>query len=148
MHCATSTMTVQTDYDRQVDFKSYRTFAWREGRKDSIPENLDRIVRSEVERELLTRGYAKADGRKPDLLVNYQGTVNERTVWQPARAGQYGMTVRPMMVREGMLLLEFVDSATGQTVWVGSAQDDVGARITGEKIPRAVKAILKMFPGR
>ena len=69
-------------------------------------------------------------------------------MWQPVRIGQYGMTMQPMVVREGTLLLEFIDSAKGHTVWAGSAQDDVGERITGEKIPQAVEAILKTFPGR
>ncbi len=147
LHCAASTMTVQTDRDRQ-DFKGYRTFAWRDGTGKDVPENLDRIVRREVERELLAKGYVKADGGKADLLVTYHGTIDERAVWQPVRQGQYGMTVRPMTVREGTLLLEFIDSAKGQTVWVGSAQDDVGAKITGEKIPRAVGLILKNFPQR
>ncbi|MBI4527440.1 MAG: DUF4136 domain-containing protein [Deltaproteobacteria bacterium] len=147
-HCATSTMTVQTDYDRQADFKRYRTFAWREGTGKSIPENLDKIIRKEVEGKLLANSYVKADAGKPDLQVTYQGLVQERTVWQPVGVGRYGMSMRPMTVREGTLLLEFVDSATDQTVWVGAAEDDVGARITGEKIPRAVEEILKTFPRR
>ena len=58
---------VATDYDSKVDFKSYKTFAfYKPGIDKAEISDLDkkRVLRA-IESELLAKGFAKSEGKKP-----------------------------------------------------------------------------------
>lgn len=95
--CATTG--VNTDYDRQISFAAYRTYAW----VDSTPVKgerkegpfFDRRLRRAVERALDQRGFAAAGEAKPDLLVTaflIGPTEGERgwRYWPAAPCGPVG----------------------------------------------------------
>ena len=65
---------VNVDYDRDVAFTAYRTFAWTDsvrhrGERNDAPF-FERRVRRAVERALVQRGLAPAGDAPPDLLVS------------------------------------------------------------------------------
>src|SRR5690606_12624098 len=67
---ACSTIQVATDYDRQVDFNQYKTFAfYKPGIDKAEISDLDikRILRS-IQYELQSRGYQLSEN--PDILVS------------------------------------------------------------------------------
>ena len=65
-----SSVKVITDYDSNVDFKNYKTFAFfKPGIDKADISDLDkkRILRA-IESELLAKGFTKSDN--PDMLVS------------------------------------------------------------------------------
>ncbi len=143
-----TTVSVQTDYNRKIDFARYRIFRWigARDRPKPPPEWLDKLVRAAAEQELLAKGYQKANGKEPDFLVAYDTALEERTVWQPVFSGT-GMTVCPYTFQEGTLLIDFVDVRSNQVVWRGCGVDVASGRDDAQRrIPAAIKQILKGFP--
>lgn len=79
--CRSTYNTVYTDYDRSVDFKPYKTFAWLPDKADSVnsPYNNEIIrnnIRNYLGQCLSDRAYA-FDGNDPDLLLQLV-IVNKR----------------------------------------------------------------------
>lgn len=71
--CRSTYNTVYTDYDRSVDFKNYKTFAWLPDKADSVnsPYNNEIIrnnIRNYLGQCLSDRAYV-FDGENPDLLL-------------------------------------------------------------------------------
>ena len=65
-----SSVRVAADYDRQVDFNQYKTFAFfKSGIDKAEISDLDkkRILRA-IEAELLAKGYTKSEN--PDVLIS------------------------------------------------------------------------------
>ena len=81
-----SSLSVSYDYDNNVDFAKYRSFAWM-ARPDMLAADaaqaqqrndlLDRRIRSAVEGELKARGLTPADSG-PDLLVVYHVGLQDK----------------------------------------------------------------------
>ncbi|MBI4525687.1 MAG: DUF4136 domain-containing protein [Deltaproteobacteria bacterium] len=146
-----ATVSVQTNYDRNIDFGRYRTFGWigAHDQPKPPPEWVDKLVRTALEQELLKKGYQKANGREPDFSVAYHAAVEEKAVWQLLGPGTLmpGECVRRFTYLEGTLLIEFVDSRSNQAVWRGCASDVVGDRERAQRqIPAAIKQMLERFP--
>lgn len=73
-----SSVRVAADYDRQVDFNQYKTFAFfKSGIDKAEISDLDkkRILRA-IEAELLAKGYTKSEN--PDMLVSIFTKSNQR----------------------------------------------------------------------
>jgi len=137
--CA-STPRISTDFDEQVSFTEYRTFAFfkplaMEPSGYSTP--LTNAIRQSIRRELTARGYVY-DESAPQLLVNFQGVVQERTnVYNYPYGGfDYFYNYRSSVYygtpiwfddtivstyTEGTLSVDLVDAKRNQMVWTGSA---------------------------
>ena len=118
---------VAVDWDRDANFSSYRTFAFRrEGR--GIGRQMSPIVLKNAENairaELAAKGLREAEGEKPDLRVavhtgskeklevNRYGYVGPRGYWHYG-----GRTVTEYT--EGRLTIDLVDTSTRSLVWRG-----------------------------
>ena len=85
---------VRTDYDREVAFGAFKTYAWidsaRVVRDDAASPFLERRVRRAVDRGLLARGF-EIDSLNPDFLVTafIIGPTEERRwrYWPAAPCG-------------------------------------------------------------
>ena len=71
-------VTVSSDYNRQVDFTAFKTFAWRapneyNEKSESFLNNdiLDERIRSNVNQQLQSQGLQLVEGNDVDFLVNY-----------------------------------------------------------------------------
>ena len=146
-----ATMSVKTDYDRNRQIPSVRTFAWIEQPEkpvgNPIVQNslMDKRIKRAVERGLEALGYEK-DLEKPALLVVYHTGLEDKidvSPWGYGYGGYYGRgygghgygyggyygrhSIRggdaPYLrtYKEGTLILDFVDPETMQLVWRGWA---------------------------
>jgi hypothetical protein len=76
--------TSRAEYDREVDFSRYQTFAWaapeRQEVKDPILDSglLDRRVGRIVRETLTERGFREVDPDEADFLVTYHTTTRDR----------------------------------------------------------------------
>ena len=168
-----ATMSVETDYDRNRQIPSVRTFAWIEQPekpvRNPIVQNslMDNRIKRAVELELEAVGYEK-DLKKPAWLVVYHAGLEDKidvSSWGYGYGGYYGRhSIRggdaPYLrtYKEGTLILDFVDHETMQLVWRGwaiGALDDRTKALPAEVrtpgnaamyVNKAVRKILKKFP--
>jgi len=141
-----SSVSVLSDYDRQTDFKAYKSYAfYKTGIDKAQISDLDkkRILRA-VETEMASLGFVKSE--KPDLLVSiftnervevdvynggwgygygwgwgypgYYGYYNPY-FWGPGfwGPGYYGNNVSTRT--EGTLYIDFIDTSKKELVWQG-----------------------------
>lgn len=125
-----SSVKVATDYDREVNFDQYETFAfYKPGIDKADVSDLDkRRILNAIATELEAKGLTKS--KKPDLLVSIF-TKTEKNVniyrnpyaygygwgWNPWYWGAGYNTVSETTV--GTLYIDFVDASSMQLIWQG-----------------------------
>lgn len=161
--------TLRSDYDHQANFGKYRTFAFMQplgtdkaGYTSIVTERLKSATRQQME----NRGYTFTTSN-PDLLVNFNGKLQERTQVVPAppppgpyygyRAGfyggwpGYGWGDDVYQYTEGTLNVDLIDARQRQLVWEGVAVGEVrnleSAR-SEASIDQAVAQVFSQFPFR
>lgn len=148
-----SRMLVKHDFDPTVDFTPYQTYSWLEtAGGDGIDSLVDVRIRSAVERELATRGLFKSTGPNADLLISYEGRVEEKKevvthnydYWRGAPVETY---TNISSQREGTLIIDIIDSKLRRVIWRGWATAVLGDGPADEKlINEAVANILASYP--
>jgi hypothetical protein len=154
---------VRAEYDREVDFRSYRTFGFAEvlgtdraGYETLVSQSLKAATRREME----ARGY-RFEPAQPDLLVNFNAHLRERVdiVRMPIPPSDYygyrnyvawrAYDVEMHQYTEGTLNIDVVDAARAQLVWEGIATGTVTAEVYRDRqaaIDRAVERIFRKYP--
>lgn len=152
----------------------YKTYAWLKG--DQKAENplynseiIDQNIRQSVDRELSAKGFT-IDTQNPDFLVKYQ-TYTEKRVsttggyyggWPNMGFGPYsrwgwgygygygsmmGSSPSTYTTTEGTLVIDFIDTKSGNVVWRGYAEGNVdNASRLSPKIEKGVHSIMKKLP--
>ena len=131
MVASCSSVKVASDYDKNVNFNDYKTFAFFKTGIDKAEINdLDkrRLLRA-IESELLAKGYTKSEN--PDLLVSLFTKSREKINiynnggygyygygwgWSPWYYGNYSTVSRST---EGTLYVDFIDASKRELVWQG-----------------------------
>lgn len=167
--CATGPQ-VRTDYDPSADFSQYRTWSFYSpiameeyGYSTWISERIKDNVRKQMD----ARGYRYVEA-SPDLQVNFQGVVQDRTavfsmprsdvqwLYDYRRNAYVGMPVwyddtQVSRYREGTLTVDLVDARRNRMVWTGAAIGRV-VRKTPEQqmagVDQAIDAIFLQYPHR
>jgi Domain of unknown function (DUF4136) len=152
---------VKSDYDKDVDLKLYKTYAWLpvkeiESKVDPLFYNelYDKRIKSAVDIQLKSKSIHYTTD-SPNLRIHYHILVNNKSIILPTR---YGYNYSPYWIRnqtdvyyyqEGTLIIDFMDAKNNNLVWRGWATATVGNNemdLTEEKINEAVHKILKKFP--
>ena len=162
---ACSTVQVQTEQAEKVDFARYQAWAWRpqQAGTGEDPRVRDPAVRAlivkTVERELAARGFRRVEpGGHPDFLVDYFGWSLERTDAKVTGSGLVasGYSYDPgghaaavtevRTIRDGTLIIEFLDATTRKRIWRGTATDSVVAGAGPAAVESGVVQLLENFP--
>ncbi len=156
-----STISVQTDFDRETDFSAYKTYGWIEHKMTTGAGGLmnDPLVRkhivSAIEREMAAKGFSKAAGGEPDFLIAYHiGARNrvdvEHYYYRYGRWGRRGgHDISVHRYKEGTLILDFVDRRAKDLFWRGWAVGVLhGRENISDDIDESVKKILERYPPR
>lgn len=93
-----SSLSLSTDYDRNIDFSSFKTFRWHPTNQQhktsvqAIDHIMDQRIRATIEQQLSHQNYAKAgtDSEQVDLLINYSFVIEDRSDIQTYN-NYYGM---------------------------------------------------------
>lgn len=161
-----SPVKVVTDYDSQVNFSNYKSFAfYKTGIDKADISDLDkrRILRA-IESELLSKGFTKS--QNPDFLVSIFTKSRERVNVNQVNYGYswgWGWGWNPWMwgpnmnmnnvnvsqYTEGTLFIDFIDKEKKELIWqgVGSGALKMDNREKKEeRIKEFVKEIILRFP--
>jgi hypothetical protein len=162
---------VKSDYDKEADFTSYKTYkflGWEEN-SDQILNDIDkkRILDS-FQKELTARGMTRDDS-SPDVGITLFIVVQQKTSttaytnynggmgygygrWGGWGAG-YGMgssttTYSEDDYLEGTVVIDFYDESTKKLVWQGILTKEVveNPAKREKSIPKAVNKLMKQYP--
>jgi len=155
-----SSITVNSDYDKKVDFAPYKTFAFHKTGIDKADiSDLDkkRILRS-IDEVMTSKGFVKSDN--PDLLIAFftkereQVNVSQYNAgwgygwgygWNPYLWGGNTYTSRYV---EGTLYIDIIDAKKKELIWQGEGQGALTKNVDkkDEKIKEFVSEILEQYP--
>lgn len=155
-----ASVSVNTDYDKRVDFTQFKTYAYHKNGIDKVEiSDLDkkRILRS-IDEVMAAKGFTKSDN--PDLLINFftkareEVNVNQFNAgwgygwgwgWNPMFYGGYGSTYT---TTEGTLYIDLIDAKKKEMIWqgqgIGNLTKDVEKK--DEVIKEFVSRILEKYP--
>ncbi|MDX2416636.1 MAG: DUF4136 domain-containing protein [Xanthomonadales bacterium] len=166
--CA-SKPTIETDYDRTVDFGQYKTYAFFNPMGIENPNYSSiygSIFREAISKEMESRGYTTSDN--PDLLINVSGRLQDKTkvttTSDPYMSGGYygyrrgaygawggygyGTQTHVSQYTEGTVNVDMVDRSQKRMVWEGVAVGRVNEKRTNEETRTNIHAGIKeMFAG-
>ncbi|MGY5850083.1 DUF4136 domain-containing protein [Salegentibacter sp. F14] len=155
-----SSVRVASDYDREVDFNSYQTYAFfKPGIDKAEISDLDkkRILRA-IESEMQAKGFTKSDN--PDMLVSIFTKTNENiNIYQNNMMGWgYGWGWHPWYwgsgyntvnrTSEGTLYIDLIDAENKELVWQGMGTAALAREVNKkqERINEIVQKILEKYP--
>ena len=154
-----SSVSVNYDYDKKVDFKQFKTYAFLKSGIDKAEiSDLDkkRILRS-IDEAMVIKGFSKSE--TPDMLISIFTKENQRVDvynqngfgwgwnWSPF----WGMGIGYSTVAttpEGTLFIDVLDAKTKELVWQGEGTGYL-TKNTDEKdarIKEFVDKILAQYP--
>lgn len=143
---------VQHDYDPDVDFSAYRSFAWMPmtAQQSGVPDHLsgpflDKRIRKALAEELTGSGLHYAP-ESADVLVAYQLRYKRKSEVHAA----YPHAIDVRRYREGTLIVDLVDPDTKALIWRGWSVSDLHRSTDPQQeqaqIERAVRKILARYP--
>ena len=158
-----ATMSVSSHAERGLNLAHYRTYDW--GPADALPTGDPRLdknpffqdhVQGAVEKQLAAKGFERAPGGTPDLLIHYHACINERVDVNRIDR-DYGYCydetcqARVLEYEAGTLVLDLIDTRTHRLIWRGWAQDSVEGVLTNpdrmsRSIDEAVRRMLSRLP--
>jgi hypothetical protein len=154
-----SSVRVNVDYDKKVNFENYKTYAFLKSSVDKVEiSDLDkkRILNS-IDDALASKGFAKSE--MPDLFVSIFTKENQRVDIYNNSGFGWGMNwfYNPYMglgfnstyiTPEGTLYIDLIDSKTKELIWQGEGSGYL-TKNTHEKdarIKEFVDNILAQYP--
>ena len=153
-----ATIDVATDYDKEVNFDRYKTYAFfKPGIDQAEISDLDkkRILRA-IDFELSKKKMTKSEN--PDLLVSiftktkeevniYQNNFGYGYGWSPYYWGGVGRT-SSYTTTKGTLFIDLIDADRNELVWQGLGTGVLSQDMEKkeEKIKKIVEEIINEFP--
>ena len=165
MSGCSSASNLRSDYDPNADFGSYRTYNFMENAGPSANNYegfFSQYMKAAIDIEMQKRGYVKTDDN-PDLLVNFNGILREKTQIREVPAspppmgyygyrssyyygtwGSYGWGTETEVSQytEGTFNIDLVDNARDQLVW-----EAVGVgRVSQKDLANLQEGVMKGVP--
>ncbi len=166
--CA-SKPTIESDYDRTIDFSQYKTYGFFNPMGIENPNYSSiygSIFRDAIGKEMESRGYKQSD--HPDLVINVSGRLQDKTKvtttsdpymgrgYYGYRRGAYGAwggygygtSTHVSNYTEGTVNVDMVDLAQKRMVWEGVAVGRINEKNTSDDTRANIySGIQEMFAG-
>ena len=151
-----STIKVVSDYDTNVDFSTYNTFAfYKKGIDKASVSDLDkkRIMRA-IENELIKKGFTKSEN--PNLLVSIFTKSREQVNVTDNNFGfGFGCGYNPWFFwssnvninqyTEGTLFIDFIDKNKNELIWQGIGSGAMKMSTIDKKEERIKEFVAKII---
>ena len=152
---------VFSDYDRNIDFSNYETFAYFKPEIDKVDiSDLDkRRILKALDSEMNLKGLSKSE--TPDLLIGFTTKAKEQIYvntgnnfgwgwgwgfnpWFWGNGGYNSVSTRT----EGTLYVNIIDAATKQLIWQGKGRGGINEFMKNrdERISLFVHEIVENYP--
>ena len=150
----------QIDYDREVDFSKFGSYAWREGTPSGNTLMQDRLERA-IDEQLQLRNMSKQQTTADLLLHVHVSSGSEQQVrgssfgyggyagWSGwGRWGSSTSHVSFSDVAVGIVMVDLVDAGTEELVWRAVAGDTIplNPKKVEKRINKIVTRMFKDFP--
>jgi hypothetical protein len=148
---------VTVDFNKTVDFSTYKTYAWRPGTPAKDPLMQKRIQKA-VEAELAAKGLTKTEGPADLYVVTQASSKNEKQIdvnslgyagyrwhgwgaWGPTTVNMYEIPV-------GTLIVDLLVGKSNELVWRGVATETLSdnPQKIAKRINKVVAKMFKKFP--
>jgi hypothetical protein len=144
---------VRVDYDTNLDFSQFKTYAWEKGTpaKNTL---WDQRIRDGVDKEMIEKGFQKVElSANPDLVVLYHAALGEQTELNTmgmgwgARWGGRG-TTSVDKIPTGQVTIDIGDAKTKKLAWMGTARDTLSNNPQKDEknLNKALDKMFKKFP--
>lgn len=144
---------VLTDYDAATVFSSYTSWTFAPVDKNQDFLSLDGArVQTAVEREMKQGGLQKVSGDQASLLVSWKVVEEEKLDGTGFSYGLgfgrnsfgWGLSTAPPVqkVKEGKLVLEFVDTDTNRVVWRAASRRYLNERQSSQTRQKLIDEIV------
>jgi hypothetical protein len=152
---------VFSDYDRNIDFSNYETFAYFKPEIDKVDiSDLDkRRILMALDSEMNLKGLSKSE--TPDLLIGFTTKAKEQIYvntgnnfgwgwgwgfnpWFWGNGGYNSVSTRT----EGTLYVNIIDAATKQLIWQGKGRGGINEFMKNrdERISLFIHEIVENYP--
>ena len=155
-----SSIRVNQDYDKTVDFSQYKTYAYQKSGIDKVEiSDLDkkRILKA-IDQQMTLKGFTKSE--TPDLLVNIFTKEREQVDVNQFNAGfgyGWGFGWNPFMFggntsvnryTEGTLFIDLIDAKKKELIWQGEGEGTLTKNVDKKDavIMEFVSKILAQYP--
>ena len=159
-----SVLRAGADFEPGYDFTQYTSYTWDE--PDNLPTGDPRLdnnpffvhrLHSAIHWELATRGiqFGRGDGPEPTLTVHHHASVRDRVeVFEgedQVPGYEYRESAEVHQFEEATFLVDIADARTGDLVWRGWAQLDLGMALADPDVMRnqideAIRRMFESFP--
>ncbi len=151
---------IKVEYDKNLDFSKFKTFAW--GHHDAVSRpTLALVIAGAIEEELTKRGLRRVESN-PDVVIQMYGSVDSDmsvSYSNPLYSGMGGIPsfdsgfvmwgsmpggTTAVTVHKGQLVVDVIDASQKKLAWRGMATDKLSDK--PEKLLQQVNtAVEKMF---
>lgn len=153
-----STIRVSNDYDKEVNFIQFKTYAFHKNGIDKVEiSDFDKKrILSAIDNELTSKGLVKSEN--PELLINFFTTSKEKVNVNQFNGGwgygwgfsPWGMGIQTSIssYTEGTLYIDIINSTQKELIWqgVGTGYLNQNREQKEKIIQEIVKKILTQFP--
>jgi hypothetical protein len=151
---------VNTDYDKNTNFSSYKTYSWGEGTPAKNPLGHQRIIAG-IEAQLAAKGLQKVDSGSDVVVIYSAATTTETQIntfetggpWGGYRWGWGGYgggssTTTVQKIPKGELVVDMADVKNKTFIWRGTASDTLSDKPekNQKKLDKVLAKMFKNFP--
>lgn len=151
-------ITVQTDYDRDVNIKQYTTYGWADNKDMEAKNNPlyynelnDKRIKTTVEDELAKKGYVLTT-QNPELILHYHLLAEKQNELRTDPYGVYGPYwiqphVNSYYYTEGTIIIDIMEAKTNNLAWRGWATSiiDNNRELNEAVMKEAIQFIFKEY---
>jgi Domain of unknown function (DUF4136) len=161
-----ATVSVATDFDRNVDFAHYQTYAFLGGHiwVNGVADDGNTLVKDRIRTAIVAAMGAKGmreTTENPDMYVTYLAGARKRTEIEATTpfspgvgpywgvGGWWGPMYTDWWARtydEGTLIIDLIDAPAKKLVWRAYAQSEINPPGNGQKISQSVEKAFKKYP--
>ena len=158
-----SSLKITSDYDKNIDFKVYKTYMllpWRKENSDLVNEIDKRRLYDALKSELDARGYKQVESGA-DLAVNLMVVIQEKSnvsgymshynyggYYYPYGYGYSTVHYDSQEYLQGTVIIDIFDNKAKKLIWQGAAisEIDENPRNREKGIPRGMAKIFWEYP--